>query len=68
MAGIFCTIAAEKTLSSSGDDRYANGMLAGVLLIGKLRDLWTSRVVINEFQRQWDDQSVIKMMAMTQNS
>ena len=41
MAGIFCTIAAEKTLSSSGDDRYANGMLAGVLLIGKLRNLWT---------------------------
>jgi len=36
VAGIFCTIAAEKTLSSSGDDRYANGMLAGVLLIGTL--------------------------------
>ena len=68
MAGIFCTIAAEKTLSSSGDDRYANGMLAGVLLIGKLRDLWTLGVVINEFRRRWDDQSVIKMMAMTQNS
>ena len=68
MAGIFCTIAAEKTLSSSGDDRYANGMLAGVLLIGKLRDLWTLGVVINEFRRWWDDQSVIKMMAMTQNS
>ena len=68
MAGIFCTIAAEKTLSSSGDDRYANGMLAGVLLIGKLRDLWTLGVVINEIRRRWDDQSVIKMMAMTQNS
>merc|ERR1719400_275103 len=36
VAGIFCTIAAEKTLSSSGDDRYANGMLAGVLLIGTI--------------------------------
>ena len=68
MAGIFCTIAAEKTLSSSGDDRYANGMLAGVLLIGKLRDLWTLGVVINEIRRRWDDQSVIKMMAMTQIS
>jgi len=34
--GIFCTMAAEQLLSRTGNDLLANGMLAGVLLIGTI--------------------------------
>lgn len=32
--GILCTLAGERLLGFSGDDRVSNGMLAGVLLVG----------------------------------
>ena len=34
--GIFCTMAAEQLLSHTGNDLLANGMLAGVLLLGTI--------------------------------
>jgi len=34
--GIFCTMAAEQLLSRTGNDLLANGMLAGVLLLGTI--------------------------------
>merc|ERR1712008_512412 len=34
--GIFCTMAAEQLLSNTGNDLLANGMLAGVLLLGTI--------------------------------
>ena len=34
--GIICTMAAEQLLSHTGNDLLANGMLAGVLLLGTI--------------------------------
>ena len=50
--GIICTLVAEHLLTAVDDDRVANGMLAGVLLIGVfitavIKPVWTPNHIFN---------------------